>query len=417
VLLLASGIPANSGQDAHAQAERERPATGTNRSAKSGPLNLDEAKDLVSAIKSGGIEFEKRVIGIIQGRGVSFFDEATNLSALRDSGATEEVIAVIKKIAPPRPITTGALAVRCAPAECEIKVNGKLIGTTTDGQLMLVALAAGDVTVDFAKEGYEPQHKAAKVTAGKMSEASATLEPTSVTKAENGKRLLSLMLNALGMDSGAKDFPPMTGSGSITSYADGKQSDWNFDLGVGSSTLIEMRAGSSAGNVNYLCSGQRCSERKKGHFPLLGSKSVQPAVAVTLETNLRAFAQYHLGPVLQSLVAPSVRLEATTASDKPEADQHLRAELSDSVYSLTLGPDLLPTVVEYESKMGLGSGLRILFGDYGNITGDEKPKSGSVLRYPRHTTIRLPDGEKHGIEVKLDKVEPWPAFKASDFSK
>jgi hypothetical protein len=178
-----------------------------------------------------------------------------------------------------------------------------------------------------------------------------------------------------------------------------------------------MRAESSAGNVDYLCSGQRCSERKKGHFALRGSKGVQSAVAVTLEANLRAFAQYHLGPVLQSLLSPSVRLEATTANDKPEADQHLRAELSDTVYNLTLGPDLLPSVVEYESKMGLGSGLRILFSDYGNITGAEKAKDGSTLRYPRHTTIRLPDSEQHGIEVKLDKIELWPAFKASDFGK
>ncbi|MDR3718723.1 MAG: PEGA domain-containing protein [Bryobacteraceae bacterium] len=380
-------------------------------------MTLDEAKDLVSAIKSGGLEFEHRVIDIIQGRGIGFFDEETNLSALRESGATDGVIAVIKKIAPPRPITTGTLALRCAPAECEITLNGKLLGTTTGGQLVLVALPAGEVRVDFAKEGYEPQQHSALVTAGGRREVSAALEPNSATREGNGKRLLALMLNALGMDSGAKDLPPLTGSGSITSYADGTQREWNFDLGFGSSTMIEMRAESSAGDVNYVCSGQRCSERKKGHFLSRGAKGAPPAVAAALETNLRAFAQYHLGPILQSLLAPSARLTASTADDKPQADQHLRVELSDSVYDLRLGPDLLPAEVEYESKMGLGSGLRILFGGYGNVTGDEKPDHGGVPRYPRHTTIRLPDSEKHGIEVKLDKVEPWTAFKASDFGK
>ena len=178
-----------------------------------------------------------------------------------------------------------------------------------------------------------------------------------------------------------------------------------------------MRAESSAGNLIYQCNGQKCNQRKKGQFPLRGSKGVQPAVAVKLETNLRAFAQYHLGPVLQSLLSPSVRLTAPTADEKPLADQHLRAELSDSVYNLTLGPDLLPSAVEYESKAGLGSGLRILFGDYGKITGNEEPAKSGVPRYPRHTIIRLPDGEKHGIEVKLDKVELWRGFRAGDIGK
>lgn len=81
--------------------------------------------------------------------------------------------------------------------------------------------------------------------------------------AENGKRLLALMLRALGMDSGAKNFPPPTGSGSITSYAEGKQSDWNFDLAMGLPSPIQM----TADNLIYQCSGQKCSEVKRGNFP------------------------------------------------------------------------------------------------------------------------------------------------------
>jgi hypothetical protein len=149
---------------------------------------------------------------------------------------------------------------------------------------------------------------------------------------------------------------------------------------------------------------------------LLGPKAIQPVVAEALETNLRDFNQYHLGPVLQTLLSPSARYQPPRLTPSPRPISN-SAELSDSVYNVTIGPDLLPTGVEYESKGGLGSGRKILFGDYGNITGGEKPKNGGVFRYPKRTTIRLLDAEQHGVEVRLDKVEWWSTFRASDFGK
>jgi hypothetical protein len=418
VLLLTSGLPIRSQQESRAQTARNPAAVENNRDARIGSLSLTEAEEVVSAIKSGGVEeFESQVIEIIKGRGVSFFADDSTLSALRGKGATDAIIELIRRIAPARPKPNGTLKVRCAPAVCNIKINDRTYPTDRDGLYAAPDLPPGQVTVAFEKEGYDTVTRTVPVTVEPGPEVSVELQLSSDTKAKRGKELLVLMLGALGMDSGAKDFPPLTGSGSIASYVAGKQSDWNFNLAIGSpSSLIQMIADSPAGNLIYQCSGQRCGEVKKGHFPLRGTKAVQPVVAEGLETNLRAFNQYHLVPFLQALRSSSARLSALTAEAKTEADQHLQAEFSDSVYNVTLGPDLLPTGVEYESKGGLGSGRKILFGDYETITGGDKLKDGGVFRYPKRTTIRLSDAEQHGVEVKLDKVE-WSTFRASDFSK
>ena len=338
------------------------------------------------------------------------------MDELRDKGATEPILKLIAQIAPVRP-KTGSLAVLCAPAECEINVNGQSDVSTVNGRFVKGDLPVGEVIVNFKKEGYFTDQRIVQVAVEPGPEVAVTLQPTNLTKTKNGNRLLALMLGALGVDSEAKNFPPLTSSGSITSYAGGKQSTWNFYLKIGSPSLIEMTATSSAGSLIYQCNGERCSEKKKGHFPLVSSKGIQPAAAEALEVNLRAFAQYHLGPILLRLLSRSMRPSALTAEDKPEAEQHLRAEFDDSVFNVTLGPDLLPNLLEYESKGGLGSGLKIIFGEYASIAGAEKPKNGGFLSYPKRTTIRLPDAEQHGLEVRLDNVERWSTFRVGDFGK
>ena len=140
-------------------------------------------------------------------------------------------------------------------------------------------------------------------------------------------------------------------------------------------------------------------------------------MAEALEPNLRAFAENHLEPILQDLLLPDVKLSALTAEPESDHDQDLHAELHDRSYNLTLGPDLLPALVEYESKGGLGSGRKISFGDYSSVTGVEKANNGGTFRYPKRTMVRIPDADQHGLEVKLDKVERWLTFRAADFGK
>jgi hypothetical protein len=393
-------------------------AAEKSQNAKTGKLTVQGLKDIIDKVKDG-VARPDEAVRRIQELGVDFQADEQTLKGLRDYGAKEDLIAAVRQAAPPPPQQLGTLTVRCAPVDCTIKVKDGVLGGTKNGLYEASQLAQGEATLTFESEGYESQTKALQITA-QPGQLTVTLQPTNETKAKNGKRLLALMLGALGLNSEtAKDFPPLTGSGAITSYAEGKQSKWNFKLEIGSpSSLVRMTAYTSAdGSLVYECHGQQCNEVKKGHVPLLGSKTMQPAVAKVLEANLAALAQYQLGPVLQSLLSPDALLSAPTAEDKPDRDQQLRAEFSDFVYDVTIDRDLRPAGVVYESKSGLGSGRKITFGEYVDLAGGDKLKDGGVLRYPKHTSISLADAEQHGIEVGLDKVELWTTFRASDFGK
>jgi hypothetical protein len=360
--------------------------------AKTGPLSLSEVRELAVALRDGILN-QKEVLQKLE-RGVDFEATAENLETLSNAGATPPVIDQIKRIAPQARPPVSTLTFRCEPAECAIKLNGQPIGDTQDGQLIKTNVPFGEVTVDFEREGYVAQQKVVQVNAEVTPLIGVALKPTAITKSENGKKLLALMLRALGVQAGLKALGNLTGAGAITSYAEGKQSDWDFDLATGPPALIEMKVTSTAGVLAFECNGERCAEKKKGRprgKPLVGP------LADELQTNLRAFSRYNLAAVLEAIGSPSVRFTSLTAHSGGKKDQRLRAEAQDSIYEIVIGSDLLPSLVEYESKGGFGSGLKVSYADYIKV---------SDFRYPRRTTIRLPDVTQHGIEVRLDQVKP-----------
>jgi len=370
---------------------RALPRTDSQK-AKTGPLSLSEVRELVGALKDGVLS-QKEVLDKLE-RGVDFEASAQNLETLRNTGATPPVIDQIRKIAPQARQPVGTLTLRCEPAECTIKLNGQPIGDTQDGQLVKTNVPFGEIAVDFEREGYVTQQKIVQVNAEVIPLIGVALKPTAFTGGENGRKLLALMLRALGAQAGLKALSNLTGAGAITSYAEGKQSDWDFDLATGPPALIEMKITGTAGVLAFECNGERCAEKKKGRPR--GKLLVGP-LADELQTNLRAFSRYNLAAVLQTIGSPSVRFTSLTARSNPKKDQRLRAEAQDSIYEIVIGNDLLPSLVEYESKGGLGSGLKVSYADYIQV-GD--------FRYPRRTTIRLPDVTQHGIEVRLDQVKP-----------
>jgi hypothetical protein len=301
---------------------------------------------------------------------------------------------------------TGALRVHCAPAECEVRLNDGPSVRTVKGEWEKPLVPLGNVDVSVAKEGYVSQVETVAVTGAPLTEVSVTLQPDHITQAANGKKLLAHMLDTLGMDSRLKNFLPLTGSGAITYYADGKPSEWKLDFGIGTPSLIEMTATSAAGSLTYRCDAEGCSETK--------ARGLQPDVADKLKTNLGAFAKNHLGPLLQSLVSASAQPESPTADEKPLADQRL----SVSDYDVTLGPDFQP-------KGFRKPGRDVSFSDYRAPT--VPPPKGRVVqasppwldrvRYPMLTTIHLSGADQRGVVFKLDKVEWWSTYRAGDLAR
>src|SRR6202034_3550478 len=88
-------------------------------------------------------------------RSLGFEADKETLERLRQDGATDAIIEVVKKFAiPEKPKPTATLSVLCAPAECNLEINDQAAGSTTDGRLVKPGLEPGEITVNFKKHGY-----------------------------------------------------------------------------------------------------------------------------------------------------------------------------------------------------------------------------------------------------------------------
>ncbi len=396
---------------AHHAYPQQKPVTtrpAPSPAPKAGPRSLADVQEFVQGMAKGLIT-ESEAIDKIRERGLNFIATPENLARLRAAGATPALLEAIRKLAPEPPKPTTTLAAACVPEECVIKINGSIAGTTTAGRFERAGLDIGQIEVTFEKEGYLTQQKTVQLSAA-PSAISVEMEPNPATRQENGRKLFLLARHALGVESNFKPLEVLAGGGAITSYSGGRQTDWNFDFATAMPDLIEMKAESAAGSIIYQCKGERCLERKKkGRLGFIGGgKQIKSPTLEELETNLRAFAQYNLADIMRTLASPSAQFDALTASSAPKADQDLRIEAADATYQVAIGPDLLPSSIEYQSKSGLGSGIKVLFADFTKI-GD--------AQYPRHTTIRLPNSAQSGIEVRLDHLTQDSELHESDFAK
>src|SRR5260370_21782241 len=102
--------------------------------------------------------------------------------------------------APPKPL--GGLALTCAPLECEITLNGTVLGSTQSGTMQVRELAAGTWTIDFKKAGYIGSQSTARIEADKTTPVSIVLEPDRKTQEAFGAELFGKVLNAIGGDQG-----------------------------------------------------------------------------------------------------------------------------------------------------------------------------------------------------------------------
>ena len=375
----------------------------SSQKAKSEPLSLARVLGLLKLYKKQSIK-EQEVIDSLS-QGLDFKADRETLDKLSNEGATPAIVEEIKKRAK-QDEPTATLSLHCAPAECQIKIDGQPAGPTMNGDFVRSGFALREYTIDFEKEGYITDQKTVKVGAEPGPPTSVTLDPTDATMAVNGKKLYGMMVRALGGAAVVKNLRSITGSGSLTSYKDGKQSDWDFDVAMGPPHLIEMQVKGSAAGLLYGCNGEKCEEKKKG-FLIFKGKKLPEAVASDLEPNLRLFSRYDLISVLETLNSKGVRLTARTADTHGKTEQHLNADAPDFAYVLTIGTDSLPTSVEYKPRSGLGAAT-VTYGEYVKV-GD--------YNYPKHTSVKLPGSAQLGIEVRLGSVELGSNLRVSDFPK
>src|SRR6266404_4253120 len=172
----------------------------------------------------------------IQNRGLAFTPSPEEIDKLKSLGASEEMLKVIKGKAapvaaslPPKPPSAGRIALTCAPAECDISLNGTSLGHTQGGILELAELAAGSWTVDFKKDGYIGFQSVVAVQAERTTPVSAVLTPNRATQEALGAELFRKVVLVLGGADALKELASTQAAGSATIPThDGKSVRWTL---------------------------------------------------------------------------------------------------------------------------------------------------------------------------------------------
>src|ERR1700730_12446494 len=148
----------------------------------------------------------------IQNRGLAFSPSPEEIDKLKSIGASDEILKLIKGKAmpvavtlPPKPPPAGRIALTCAPAQCDIRLNGTSLGPTQGGILELAALAPGAWAVDFKKDGYIGSQSFVAVEAERTTPVSAVLTPNRATQEAFGAELFRKVVLVLGGAGGLKE--------------------------------------------------------------------------------------------------------------------------------------------------------------------------------------------------------------------
>src|SRR5580658_7417344 len=108
------------------------------------PFTLDQ---VLLLLKQDAIPLRRRKEAI-ENRGIAFALSSDTLAKLESAGAPDEILDVIKskgKAASAAPVASkavakGTLNFTCAPAECQVSLNGTSIGPTSGGTLEATGL-------------------------------------------------------------------------------------------------------------------------------------------------------------------------------------------------------------------------------------------------------------------------------------
>jgi hypothetical protein len=370
-------------------------APETDRFLKGKPFSLDDLRVALAVP-------EPRLRKAIENRGLDFVLVPGDLEKLREAGASESLLQLVRQHArtpppppePPKPVL-GNLGLTCEPAECEILVNGASKGVTSGGKLDLTGLPAGSVTIDFRKDGYVTVQVAASVEPGRMTPAFARLEPDQATREVRGAELYRRILDSFGGEAALRDLRSVTVAGTAEVFAPGgKRSSWSMQsrLKLPDKAFYRVKGGSLTYEFAY--AGAQYSSNGK----------IKGEEAQRFETYFRMYREYQI-PLLLDRIA-RYKLIAPRVLPVPGEDYFLVADGVTEKITLALDRDSRPQFVKIETATGLGSGDQVIYSGYarrGNAT------------LPLVMQIRLSNVDQQGLEVRLDDVSVNQTFSERDF--
>jgi len=379
------------------------------------PLKFDQ---VVHLLRQSAIPLRRRKEAI-QHRGLAFSLSPASLDKLKAAGASEDMLNVIKSKAkpetasipapvapappapaplPPKP-PSGRLALRCAPAECEISLNETPRGMTQQGTLEVPDLPVGQWTIDFKEKGYLDRQTIVTVEVDRTVSVSEVLLPNRATQEAFGAELYQKVVNAIGSPADKAPFA-VEASGSTTTWGgcEGRSIRW----------ILRMR------NQPDRALFQVMSDAKPGKDSLhevafvgsqyTNSKKLKGQEAMELAADAGLIRDNQLSVWIAKLGTPDFKILANRVTPTDGEPLILIGEGSAEKVSIKLGDDLLPREVQIATATGVGAGT-VAYSDYF--------KSQTVF-YPKTMLIR-PEGWQHGIEVHFDKVTIGSKLSENDF--
>lgn len=370
------------------------------------PFTLDDILHRV------GVIADKRLSTAIERRGINFVPSASDYNRLKQAGASAEIITAIQTKAPPPPPKpapeskpeppqpAGLLTLNCAPADCEITVNGKSRGRTINGKLEVRGLPPGQAIVDYQREGFEGQQFTIALRAGTPVNHSVVLKPTPDTQAQTGKMLVEKMVERFGGAAAFQQASVLSASGNASLWqAGGQRTEWQVSakLKLPSAALIEI----SGAKEKWWTSLDGSDSKADGTKKMAGGP-----VALEMEKLVRLYRDYQPAVLMAKIVKMNV--SAPQVAPGPAGRWHVKAVDRDGSFALSLEKDFTLVGVVYESTSGLGSGLEVLYSDY-----DVKQKAW----YPKSMTIKYTDQAQHGLELHFSTIEFGPRLTNKDFHR
>jgi hypothetical protein len=362
------------------------------------PFTLDQ---MLILLKQDAIPLRRRKEAI-ESRGVDFALSSDALSRLQSAGATDDILDVIKSkakpvtqaVVAPKPVAKGMLNLTCAPAECQVSLNGTVIGPTAGGKLELAGLTPGNWVVDFSKEGFAAHQTTVVVEPAKSAIVAATLDPDRAAREAFGKQLFQKMIQALGGDDGLKTLSSVQATGSTTLWGHSATSvRWTLLMRNRTDrALFQAKAGSILHEVMFDGSQFKASKNLKGDE------------ALQLPTDFGMIRDDQLPALIARLQGSNYKLVANHPDIVAGEEYSILAESGTEKISIGLDANLRPQRVKIATDTGIGSAL-ITYADY--------IQNGNSY-YPKTMLIK-PEGQQQGIEVRFDKVELNPNLKDVDY--
>jgi hypothetical protein len=367
------------------------------------PLTFEQ---LLKFAGQDAIPLHRRKEAILN-RGVDFLLTPDQADKLKAAGASDEILKAIRSKTkplvavslPPPPkkdplgAVLGTVLLTCAPAECDISLDGTAVGPTLDGRLELKK-KPGKLVVDFNAKGYIGHQATLSVEADRSIPVSVVLEPSRATLETFGADLLKKVVKAVAGDDGLRELTTVQAAGSLTVWSNGGSSvRWTlFMRNNPDRALFQAKAGAILHEVAFTGSEFTASKNLKGQD------------ALDLPTDLGFIRDYQVSAVLARVSGPQFKIVANHPVPGADEEYPLVAENGTEKISIGLDSNLRPQKVRISTTTGVGSAL-ISYSDY---------FKGAKAFYPKTVQIK-PDGSPHGIDVRFDSVDLSPKLNAADY--